>query len=127
MDLESLVAHTAEAVGALITKPKMAPKLLSKPPFRFLHDVISAITQTTGFGEGLMSGEELDSGSITDKAAKIAYLEKVVNFVGVCSVRACVRVVLPQCTPVLCWRCKDSSHQIPARLPPPLPHPYTSM
>lgn len=89
MDLESLVAHTAEAVGALITKPKMAPKLLSKPPFRFLHDVISAITQTTGFGEGLMSGEELDSGSITDKAAKIAYLEKVVNFVGVCLVRAC--------------------------------------
>ena len=88
MDLESLVSQTAEAVSALITKPKMTAKLLSKPPFRFLHDVISAITHTTGFGEGLMSAEELDSASITEKNAKIAYLDKVINFLGVCKVRA---------------------------------------
>jgi len=83
MDLETLVAQSAEVIGALITKPKMAAKLLSKPPFRFLHDVISAITQTTGFAEGLMSAEELDSASITEKNAKIAYLDKIINFVGV--------------------------------------------
>jgi TRAF3-interacting protein 1 len=95
MDLETLVAQTAESVSALIAKPKMAPKLLSKPPFRFLHDVISAITQTTGFGEGLMSAQELDSSTITDKAAKIAYLDKVINFAGVCTVRAWVSCIRP--------------------------------
>lgn len=33
------------------------------------------------------SGEELDSGTIKDKAAKISYLDKVVALVGICSGR----------------------------------------
>ena len=52
-DLSELIPQTMEAVGALITKPKMSEKLLSKPPFRFLHDTISAITNATQFGDGL--------------------------------------------------------------------------
>jgi TRAF3-interacting protein 1 len=86
MDLEALVARSQELISSLIDKPKMAPKYLSKPPFRFLHDTISGIMKTTGFGEGLMQGDELDSGAISDKAAKIAYLEKAFNFVGICKV-----------------------------------------
>ena len=87
-DLDALIPRTKELVGSLITKPKMSDKLLSKPPFRFLHDTVSAIVATTGFGDGLMSGDELDSASITDKNAKIAYLDKIFNFVGVCKVSA---------------------------------------
>lgn len=83
-DLDSLVSTAKDAISALISKPKMAEKLLAKPPFRFLHDIISAITQTTGFAEGLYSGPELDSAGITDKNAKIDYLEKIFNFVGIC-------------------------------------------
>ncbi len=86
MDLDSLVAQSKDAISALISKPKMAEKLLSKPPFRFLHDIITAITQTTGFAEGLMSPEELDSAAITEKAQKMNYLDKIINFVGVCKV-----------------------------------------
>ena len=87
MDLESLVANTIRVVGNLVAKPKMSEKHLSKPPFRFLHDVISAITRETGFGEGLYSGDELDAKSITDKSGKIDYLNKIFNLVGICKVR----------------------------------------
>ena len=86
MDLESLVNQSKDLISALISKPKMAEKLLSKPPFRFLHDIVSAITTATGFAEGLFQGQELDSGALTEKESKIAYLEKIINFVGVCRV-----------------------------------------
>ncbi len=88
-DLDSLVAQNMEKISNLITKPKMSEKLLSKPPFRFLHDTITAITNATGFGEGLYEGAELDSAAITDKNAKIAYLDKIINLVGICTVSAC--------------------------------------
>jgi len=74
-------------IGALIQKPKMNDKLLGKPPFRFLHDTISAIISTTGFAEGLYSPEEQDSSNITDKNAKIDYLTKIFNCVGISQVK----------------------------------------
>ncbi len=86
MDLEGLIQEASVKIGNIIQKPKMSEKLLSKPPFRFLHDTISAIITTTGFGEGLFLGQELDSGAITDKDAKIAYLQKIFNCVGICLV-----------------------------------------
>ncbi len=85
-DLEGLIERTKDMVASLIAKPKMTEKLLSKPPFRFLHDTVSSIIATTGFGEGLYSGAELDSAAITDKEAKVAYLTKIFTLVGICKV-----------------------------------------
>ena len=82
--MEELIPEVKERVGALITKPKMSDKLLNKPPFRFLHDTISAVILKTGFAEGLYTDEEMDSSTIADKAAKIAYLEKIFSLVGIC-------------------------------------------
>lgn len=89
-DLAAIVEVAKTKLSQLITKPKMSEKLLSKPPFRFLHDTISSVTTTTGFGEGLFSEGELDSNAITDKQAKINYLEKIFNLVGICKVRVFV-------------------------------------
>ena len=63
----------------LFQKPKMTEKLLSKPPFRYLHDIFTATMTKTGFGNGLFQGEELNSKSFEDKESKLAWLVKVIT------------------------------------------------
>ena len=77
------VALTQEMLGSLITKPKLADKLLNKPPFRFLFDIIMEVKKVSGFGEGLYTAAEHDSSSFTDKNGKMQFLEKIIRLVGV--------------------------------------------
>ena len=56
----------------------MTQKLLSKPPFRYLHDIFTATCGATGFGNGLYSGVELNAKTITEKDAKINFLVKLI-------------------------------------------------
>lgn len=84
MDLDSLMGIVKTKIGNIIQKPKMADKLLSKPPFRFLHDTITAIIQTTGFAKGLYTDDEMDSAKVADKQQKINYLDKMINLLGIC-------------------------------------------
>ena len=63
----------------LFQKPKMTEKLLSKPPFRYLHDIFTATMAKTGWGEGMFQGEELNSKSFEDKDSKLAWLVKVIT------------------------------------------------
>ena len=86
-DLNELVAEVTEVIGGIIQKPKMSEKLLSKPPFRFLHDVVTAVTGATGFAEGLFDDAELNAAGITERQQKIDYLDKIINMVGLCSGR----------------------------------------
>ena len=76
-------ATTQTLLGAIISKPKLTEKLLSKPPFRFLHDIISEVTRTTGFSRGLYTEEELDSANVQEKSQKMMYLEKMIKLIGV--------------------------------------------
>jgi TRAF3-interacting protein 1 len=84
MELESLINQVQNELGALIQKPKMTEKVLSRPPFRFLHDVITAVISTTRFAEGLYNEQELDSATLVEKQQKLDYLDKIIVMLGIC-------------------------------------------
>lgn len=76
---------TAELFTALIEKPKMTEKLLQKPPFKYLFDIIAETTKKTGFANGLYSGQELNAEFHSDKDKKIVYLQKIIKVVELMS------------------------------------------
>lgn len=39
-----IVKKTQDTLGKIIKKPPLTEKLLSKPPFRFLHDIITSVS-----------------------------------------------------------------------------------
>lgn len=80
--MELTIAILQDPAHPLIQQPKLTERCLSRPPFRFLHDVISAVQRETGFAPGLYRGDELDSKTIQGKDAKVAYLFKIMSVVS---------------------------------------------
>lgn len=39
----AVIKKTQDILGKYVKKPQLSEKLLKKPPFRFLHDVINAV------------------------------------------------------------------------------------
>ena len=74
----AVIKRTQEQLGKYVKKPPLTEKLLSKPPFRFLHDVVTAAMKSNpGLLEGLYTEEEMHSENVKDRDGKIRYLEKV--------------------------------------------------
>lgn len=53
--------------------------MLSKPPFRYLHDIFTATLSATQFGAGLFEADMLDAKAITEKDSKINFLVKIIQ------------------------------------------------
>lgn len=71
---EAYVEKTQNELGAVIATPKLTEKLLMKPPFRFLHDIVTSFLSATAFPQGLYSEDLLDSTKTTEKPKKIEFL-----------------------------------------------------
>lgn len=84
VDLKVIKA-TQLSLGKHVKKPQLTEKLLSKPPFRFLHDIVKAIITETGFLDGLFTDEELNYENIKDKDSKLAFLNKLIGVVKLTS------------------------------------------
>lgn len=49
----AVVRRTQEALGKVIRRPPLTEKLLNKPPFRYLHDIITEVgAGWCGLGQG---------------------------------------------------------------------------
>ena len=78
----AVIKKTQDTLGKVIKKPPLTEKLLTKPPFRFLHDVVTEVMKNTGAFKGLYTGDELSSSKVTEKEAKINFLQKVIDCVS---------------------------------------------
>ncbi|XP_054133804.1 TRAF3-interacting protein 1 [Melozone crissalis] len=78
---EAVSRQTRETLGQVIRKPPLTDALLSKPPFRYLHDLISEVIRVTGFLRGLYTDFELKSDNVKDKDSKINFLQKAIDAV----------------------------------------------
>ncbi|KAI8424978.1 hypothetical protein MSG28_006880 [Choristoneura fumiferana] len=78
----SIVKATQTSLGKYVKRPPLSEKLLKKPPFRFLHDIITTVLKTTGFFEGLFEEQELVSDNVKDRESKILFLNKVISVIG---------------------------------------------
>ncbi|KAJ3224573.1 TRAF3-interacting protein 1 [Chytriomyces hyalinus] len=83
--LEESVKKTIDLMSRIIKKPPLNTKLLSKPPFRYLHDMFSEIMRVSdeiGFAKGLYDETERNAENVKDKDAKVAYLLKMIDVIG---------------------------------------------
>lgn len=75
---------TAEMFSDLFKKPPMAEKYLTKPPFKYLFDIVMATAKETGFPNNLYSAEELNPDIYKDKDTKMRFLNKLIDLVNLC-------------------------------------------
>ncbi|CAH0728481.1 unnamed protein product, partial [Brenthis ino] len=76
-----VIKATQISLGKYIKRPPLSDKLLKKPPFRFLHDIITSVLKNTGFFNGLFEEEELISDKVKDRDSKILFLNKVITVI----------------------------------------------
>ena len=80
--LEDAIIETRASVSAIIEKPRCTDKLLSRPPFRFLFDVIIAVDAASDLGlDRVLTTDEFASSNVKDKASKLTFLDKVTRHV----------------------------------------------
>ena len=70
-DFWSATQAALQGEPKLIAKPKLTENLLKKPPFRFLHDIVSELQRATGYAVGLYNEEESKAENIKDKDGKV--------------------------------------------------------
>ncbi len=80
-DLGVMIERTKASLGRLVSKPPMRDKLLSRPPFRFVHDAVTAVTDATGYLRGAFSGPELEPKSM-ERDEKLHFLTKLLDLLA---------------------------------------------
>lgn len=84
--MSEAIAQTIQAFDGLITRPTLTTKLLQKPPFRFLCDIVISLQRSTKFPPvALFGDEERIPDLITGRESRMTYLTKVIRAVEIAS------------------------------------------
>jgi TRAF3-interacting protein 1 len=67
------VKKTLATLGSVVEAPALTEKLLSRPPFRFIFDVVAEVTAQTGFLAGELPGMP------SDKAGRVEYVTELIG------------------------------------------------
>ncbi|KEG15373.1 putative TRAF3-interacting protein 1-like [Trypanosoma grayi] len=74
---------TIEAFAPLqLDGPELTPKLLKRPPFRFIADIVTSINTRFAAYDHIFRPEQLDPANIDNKEKKTEYLTTLVKYVG---------------------------------------------
>ncbi|XP_011502404.1 PREDICTED: TRAF3-interacting protein 1 [Ceratosolen solmsi marchali] len=76
-----VIKKTQDLLMPYFNKPPLTVKLLKKPPFRFLQDIILSVIKTTGFLNGVFTDEELNPDNVKNRNMKINFLNKLIYVV----------------------------------------------
>lgn len=55
---------TRQQFAGLFTKPALTDKVLQRPPFKFIHDIVAATAKNSEFAQGLFADELGDAANI---------------------------------------------------------------
>lgn len=74
---------TIEAFKPLqLSGPELSPKLLKRPPFRFIADIVTSINTRFAAYDHIFRPDQLDVSTIDNKEKKVEYLTTLVKYVG---------------------------------------------
>ena len=76
--LHAAICETQRVLGAIIHRPALTSRMLSRPPISFMYAVFESVREATGFGEGLFDW----STAPTTRGEKIRFLVKLVACVS---------------------------------------------
>ncbi|CAO1431369.1 unnamed protein product [Diamesa serratosioi] len=76
-----VIKQTQESLGKFVKKPPLTEKLLKKPPFKFIHDIVKVVIRDTNFLSELYNEDELNADNIKDREAKMKFLQKLIDVV----------------------------------------------
>ncbi|KAK2721419.1 hypothetical protein QYM36_003640 [Artemia franciscana] len=78
----SFVERTQETLGKHIKKPALTEKLLLKPPFRFIFDIILSVNKQCGLFDNVFKPSEFIFENINGKEEKKLFLEKAIKHIS---------------------------------------------
>ncbi len=80
--MDGLASEVRQELQSYFEKPKLSDKLLSKPPFRFLHDIVGGLHNATGFADEVFQGDEWDSRAMNaTKETKASFMDRLISYV----------------------------------------------
>ena len=77
-----LLKSNVDLYVKILKRPLVNEKILSRPPFKFIHDLVTIVVKNNGYLRGLYTDDQFQLDNINTKDAKMAFLDRLIDAVG---------------------------------------------